>query len=81
MTIKRSGSGARQIDLGGPDGNVFALMGYARNFCRQLKRDPKPITTEMMSGDYKNAVKVFESNFGSFVDIILPNGVESIEDL
>lgn len=25
------------IDLTGPDGNVFVLMGYARRFARQLK--------------------------------------------
>ncbi len=24
------------IDLTGPDGNAFALMGYARQFARQL---------------------------------------------
>lgn len=31
------------IDLTGPDGNAFALMGYARSFAKRLGLDPNPI--------------------------------------
>jgi hypothetical protein len=55
------------IDLTGPEGNAFALMGHAKNFCRQLGLDSGPIITDMMSGDYENLLEVFEENFGSFV--------------
>lgn len=64
-----------QIDLNGPEGNAFALIGMAQNFCRQLKKaDPEKynievIQTKMMSSDYKNLVEVFEEYFGDYVDI------------
>jgi hypothetical protein len=57
------------IDLTGPDGNAFALMGYAKNFSRQLGIDSKPIIKDMMSGDYEHLLEVFEENFGSFVTL------------
>ena len=55
------------IDLTGPDGNTFALMGYARQFARQLGLDNNKIIKEMTSGDYENLLEVFDKNFGSFV--------------
>jgi len=55
------------IDLTGPDGNAFALMGYANRFAKQLGLDGKAITNEMMSGDYENLLEVFDRNFGDFV--------------
>jgi len=55
------------IDLTGTDGNAFALMGYARQFARQLELDEKKILKEMQSSDYENLLEVFDENFGSFV--------------
>tara|TARA_B100000085_G_C18443481_1_gene471797 strand:- start:709 stop:924 length:216 start_codon:yes stop_codon:yes gene_type:complete len=55
------------IDLTGPDGNAFALMGYARQFAKQLGLDSNEIIKEMTSGDYENLLEVFDKNFGSFV--------------
>jgi hypothetical protein len=55
------------IDLTGPEGNAFCLMGYANKFARQLGLDGKSITKEMMSGDYENLLKVFDSYFGDYV--------------
>ena len=55
------------IDLTGPDGNAFALMGYAKKFARQLGVDSEEIISNMMSGDYENLLEVFEENFGEFV--------------
>lgn len=51
------------IDLSGPDGNAFALMGHARNLAKQLDKDGKAITNEMMQGDYDDLVAVFEREF------------------
>ena len=56
-----------EIDLTGPDGNAFALMGYARQFAKQLGLDSNKIINEMTSGDYENLLEVFDKNFGSFV--------------
>jgi hypothetical protein len=57
------------IDLTGPDGNAFVLMGYAKKFARQLGVDSEEIISNMMSGDYENLLEVFEENFGSFVTL------------
>ena len=55
------------IDLTGPDGNAFALMGYALRFARQLDLDSTKIREEMMAGDYENLVAVFDQYFGDYV--------------
>jgi len=58
------------IDLTGPQGNAFALLGMANDFGKQLGWDPKKrgeINAEMMSSDYENLIKVFDREFGSFV--------------
>jgi hypothetical protein len=55
------------IDLTGPDGNAFALMGYAKRLARQIGIEPQPIIEEMMSGNYENLLEVFDRNFGDFV--------------
>ena len=59
----------RSIDLTGPDGNAFILMGYAKRFARQLGVDSEEIISNMMSGDYENLIEVFEENFGDFVTL------------
>ena len=58
-----------EIDLTGPQGNVFFLIGTARNLAKQLGLDSVVIQKEMMSGDYENAVNVFDRHFGSFVTL------------
>jgi hypothetical protein len=55
------------IDLTGPDGNAFTLMGMASNFARQLGKDGKAITDEMKMGDYEHLLSVFDREFGHFV--------------
>ena len=60
----------RTINISGPDGNAFALMGYAQTFAQQLGIDSKPIIEEMMSGDYDNLLDVFRNNFGNVVELV-----------
>jgi len=55
------------IDLTGPDGNAFALLGMARRFAKQLNKDWEDINTRMTSGDYENLLEVMEDEFGSFI--------------
>ncbi len=55
------------IDLTGPDGNAFVLMGYAKRFAKQLGLDSNKIIDEMTSDDYEHLLKVFDNAFGSFV--------------
>lgn len=64
---KKEKTGPIVIDLTGPDGNAFTLMGYASRFAKQLGLDSKVIINEMQSGDYENLIRVFDGYFGSFV--------------
>ena len=57
------------IDLDGPDGNAFYLLGTAQQFSRDLGLDGDKIINEMKSGDYINLLKTFENYFGSFVTL------------
>jgi hypothetical protein len=59
----------RTIDLTGPEGNAYVLMGYAKSFAKQLGMDHKALIEEMCSGDYENLVNVFDRNFGHFVTL------------
>jgi hypothetical protein len=56
-----------EIDLTGPDGNAFALMGIAKNLARQLGLDGEMITKEMMLGDYEDLLQTMEDYFGDFI--------------
>jgi len=64
--IEKSGI---EIDLTGPDGNAFVLIGTAGNLAKQLGLDAKAIREEMMKGDYENLVNVFDKHFGDFVTL------------
>jgi len=55
------------VDLTGPQGNAFVLMGMASKFARQLGIDKDEVINKMTSGDYENLIKVFDDYFGDFV--------------
>lgn len=65
--IRKKVSSTPVIDLTGPEGNAFVLMGYAMRYARQLGLDGKAITEEMRSSDYENLIEVFEKHFGDYV--------------
>ena len=58
-----------EIDLTGPQGNTFFLLGTAKNLARQLDFNESFILNEMRSGDYENLIKVFDHYFGSVVTL------------
>lgn len=58
-----------EIDLTGPDGNAFVLLGMASRLSKQLDLDGKAIQAEMMKGDYEHLVGVFDREFGGFVTL------------
>ena len=58
-----------EIDLTGPQGNAFFLLGTAKKLANQLGLDGTEIMEEMKSGDYENLLQVFDKNFGSFVTL------------
>ena len=56
-----------EIDLTGPDGNAFVLMGIAKNLAKQLKLDGEMINKEMMLGDYEDLLNTMERYFGDYI--------------
>ena len=58
-----------EIDLTGPDGNAFVLIGKAGSLARQLGLDSKVIQSEMMKGDYEHLINTFDKHFGNFVTL------------
>lgn len=55
------------IDLTGPQGNAFYLMGFAQKNARKFGLDGSSILEEMKSGDYENLIATFDKYFGEFV--------------
>jgi len=67
---KQEKNGPIVIDLTGPDGNAFALMGIAKRFGQQLGWDrakSQDLINEMIDGDYEHLLQVFDREFGGFV--------------
>ena len=65
--------GRIEIDLSGPQGNAFVLLGMAEEFAKQLGYDEletSDLLTNMQSADYNHLVNVFDNAFGSFVTLI-----------
>jgi hypothetical protein len=62
---KQPHTGPIVIDLIGPDGNAFALIGLANRLAKQLGF--KSPADEMMQGDYEHLLEVFDKNFGDYV--------------
>lgn len=56
------------IDLTGPQGNAFFLLGYAKKLAKQLQfEDIDSLMEDMRSGDYEHLVQVFDEHFGDFI--------------
>ena len=72
MTIKSINEMKREtieIDLTGPNGNAFYLLGVARQLSKQLSKDSKAILEEMKSENYDHLLTVFDREFGKYVTL------------
>jgi len=61
-----------EIDLSGPDGNAFVLMGYTKKFAKDLGWTSEEITDllrDMQSADYNHLIELFDANFGEYVTL------------
>jgi hypothetical protein len=59
-----------EIDLTGPDGNVFSLINSCKELSRRFPIDVSfmQVQDEMMaSKSYEEAINVFDSYFGEYV--------------
>ena len=71
MAIKnKSDIKKQEIDLSGPHGNAFYILGQVKSLSKQLDLDANKIMAEMQSGDYENLIDVFDSYFGDYVDLV-----------
>ena len=68
--IRNKGKQKPAIDLTGPEGNAYALLGAALRLAKQLGKDSDAIEAEMMDGDYEHLVKTFDKHFGEYVDLL-----------
>jgi len=55
------------VDLTGPEGNAFVLLGYAKRWSKDLGLTWSEVKEEMTSGDYENLVLTMDKYFGHFV--------------
>lgn len=72
MGLKQKERSKATIDIDGPNGNAFYLLGAAKNLCRQFQytqADEDAITSAMKSGDYAHLLGVFDYFFGYVVDL------------
>jgi hypothetical protein len=67
MIRKKQDSQEMVIDLTGPQGNAFFLLGTAKTLSTQLGLDTDEILADMKASDYENLVQVFDKHFGGFV--------------
>jgi hypothetical protein len=67
--LKKPTESGITIDLTGPQGNAFYLLGTAKNLAKQLDLNGLEIMEDMRSGDYENLVKVFDNHFGNIVTL------------
>ena len=67
MIRKKKPRSHQIIDLTGPEGNAWVLLGYAKQYAKQLGLNSDTIREEMMAGNYENLLEVFDSYFGYYV--------------
>jgi len=61
-----------EVDLQGPGGNAFALMGLARKLGRELgwsQEKCNAIARTMRMSNYENLIKTFDEFFGDYVTL------------
>jgi hypothetical protein len=73
-SINEKKSTKLEIDLTGPDGNAWMLMGIARSLIKELNKlrgneylNEKEILADMKSGDYEHLLEIMEKHFGHII--------------
>lgn len=73
MIVDKKQTRGIEIDLTGPQGNAFFLIGTARRMGKEVGMSADYISkmvSRMTSGDYENLIKVFDDEFGSVVTLL-----------
>jgi hypothetical protein len=70
MILQKKPTSHIEVDLTGPQGNAFYLLGLASNLAKQIGwsgDETKALMDEMKASDYEHLLKTFDKHFGSFV--------------
>jgi hypothetical protein len=70
MIRKKNVNAEIVIDLSGPAGNAYALIGQAQRFARNLaytREETEEMVNDMMASDYEHLVEIFDKHFGDVV--------------
>lgn len=67
IRAKKQSEGPIVVDLDGPDGNAFVLLGMAQGWAKQLELNYAEIRKDATSGDYEHLLKVLDKHFGKYV--------------
>ena len=70
--LKKDKFKKRVIDLNGPEGNAFYLIGLADKLCSQhpgVFGSTDLIMRSLRAGDYENLIRVFDETFGNVIDL------------
>jgi len=57
------------IDLTGPQGNSFYLLGTAMKLSKQIGLDWNEVNDVMTSGNYEELITAFDIYFGDYIDL------------
>ena len=71
-SVTELNKGKIQIDLTGPQGNAYYLIGFAQKNLKDVGKTRDEITTlieEMKSSDYDNLITIFDRKLGNYVDL------------
>lgn len=55
------------VDLTGPQGNSFYLLGLAGQLSKELGLNAEKVMNEMKSSDYESLLITFDKYFGDYV--------------
>ena len=72
MIVEKKKTKGIEIDLTGPQGNAFFLLGTASKLGRQLGWDRDEVEIllrQMRNSDYENLVNTFDKYFGNIVTL------------
>lgn len=67
---KTKAKGPIEVDLTGPEGNCYCLLGMAKHWAEQLEKDWEPIHKDATSGDYEHLLQVLDREFGEYVTFL-----------
>ena len=57
------------IDLTGPQGNAFYLLGVAMKLSKDIGLDLDAVLEDLRGGDYEHLITRFDYHFGMIIDL------------